>query len=95
MRTLVLLCLIMISTTVTAQHRHHGHHHRSHNQWHWVAPAIIGGTIVYGMTRPTMPPPSVYYLQQPHGFPPAPYGYYYVQMLDGNCNCYRWVLIPS
>lgn len=88
---------LLLATTAHAQHRHHGHHgHHGHhhNHWNWVAPAVIGGAVVYGLTRPSVPPP-VYYIQQPSSLPPPPYGYQYVQMLDGNCNCYRWVLMPS
>ena len=36
---------------------------------------------------------SVIYV--PPGYPPAPYGYHYEQLLDANCNCYRWVLIQG
>jgi hypothetical protein len=31
----------------------------------------------------------------PVGYPPAPVGYHYEQILDANCNCYRWVLIQG
>jgi len=41
------------------QHQHghgHGHgywHHRGHGSgWNWVVPAVIGGAVVYGVTRP-------------------------------------------
>lgn len=43
------------SPTHGHHHRHHGHHHR---HWHgpsihhWVAPALIGGAVVYAATRP-------------------------------------------
>jgi hypothetical protein len=32
---------------------------------------------------------------QPPVLPPAPYGYHYEQILDANCNCYRWVLVQG
>lgn len=85
---------MLFAVTVQAQHRHHHGHHHHGPGWGWVAPAIIGGAVVYGITRPR-PPEPVYYVQQPLTLPPAPIGYYYTQMLDGNCNCYRWVLMPN
>ena len=95
----------MMTSTVSAQHygRQGGHYHAPHrynnnnnnnnNNNRWVAPAIIGGIVIggmtYALTRPTAPPP-VYYPQQPV----APYGYQYVQIFDGGCNCYRWIVVP-
>jgi len=90
MKRLFLSLLLLVTVPAMAQHRHHGHHH-GHSSWGWVAPAIIGGAIVYGATR-SAPPPVVY--QQPV-LPPAPYGYHYEQILDANCNCYRWVLVQG
>ena len=92
MKYLIATILSVLALTANAQHRHHGHyHHHGHNSWNWVVPAVIGGAVVYGITRPQQPPPVVY--QQP--LPPAPYGYHYEQILDANCNCYRWVLIQG
>lgn len=92
MKYLIATILSMLALTANAQHRHyHGHHHNS--SWGWVAPALIGGAIVYGATRPSTPPPTVIY--QPGPLPPAPYGYHYEQILDANCNCYRWVLVQG
>lgn len=61
-KSLIAGILLTTSTIVIAGNRHgHGfhHHHRFHNNhWHhnhgWVAPAIIGGALVYGLTRPTI-----------------------------------------
>jgi len=92
MKYLITIILSALALTANAQHRHHGHHHHSGGNWNWVAPAIIGGAIVYGVTRPS-PPPTVIYQTQP--LPPAPYGYHYEQLLDANCNCYRWVLVQG
>jgi len=51
---------------VHTQHHHHGHRHGGHG-WGWVAPALIGGAVVYAATRPPVvvqqQPPIV--LQQP------------------------------
>ena len=70
--------------------RYHDHGHRSN----WVAPLIIGGVVGYALARPQQPvyqPPPVYQ----NTVPPAPYGYHYEQIVDGNCNCYRWVIVPN
>lgn len=93
MKYLIALILSVLALTANAQHRHyhHHHHHRGGHGWGWVAPALIGGAIVYGATRPVSPPPVVYQQQ----LPPPPYGYHYEQILDANCNCYRWVLVQG
>lgn len=94
MKKLIAVILLCVSVGAMAQHRHHGHHHHGHGSWGWVAPALIGGAIVYGATRPVpQPPPTVIYQSQP--LPPAPFGYHYEQILDANCNCYRWVLVQG
>jgi hypothetical protein len=51
------LALGLTATGVSAQHRHHHRHWTPHYPtWHhnhgWIAPAIIGGTVVYLATRP-------------------------------------------
>lgn len=59
------------TTPVRAQH-HHGMRHFDHHQhrvggnWGWVAPAVIGGAVVYGITHsaPVVQQPPVY-IQQP------------------------------
>ncbi len=55
----IALTLACATLPALAQHhghgyRHHGHGHwaRPHNGWTWVVPAVIGGAIVYGATRP-------------------------------------------
>jgi len=94
MKYLITIILSVLALTANAQHRHHHHHgHGGSNSWGWLAPAIIGGAIVYGATRPSNPPPPVVYQTGP--LPPPPYGYHYEQILDANCNCYRWVLIQG
>ena len=90
MKKLFAIILLVCAIPAMAQHRHHGHHH-SGSSWGWVAPALIGGAIVYGATRSA--PPLVVYRTQP--LPPAPYGFHYEQILDANCNCYRWVLVQG
>lgn len=94
MKQLIALILVTLSFTATAQHRPYPHHGHGGHGWGWVAPALIGGAIVYGVTRPA-PLPSVVYVPQPQPLPPAPLGFHYEQILDGNCNCYRWVLIQG
>jgi len=63
--------IALLSAPVVAQH-HYGMRHFDHHQhyrgggWGWVAPAVIGGAVVYGLTRPA---PVVVqqpvYIQQP------------------------------
>ena len=95
MKKLIALLLITLSATAMAQHHHGGHRHGGYG-WGWVAPALIGGAVVYAATRPA-PPPSVVYVPnpQPQVLPPAPVGFHYEQILDANCNCYRWVLVQG
>lgn len=96
--------LMMLSPVAQAQHRgphgHHGHHghHGYHSGWGWIAPALIGGAVVYAATRPTpvvvqepviVTPPQPVVLQQP------PVGYHWEQILDARCNCNRVVLVPN
>jgi hypothetical protein len=60
----------LLSAPVAAQHhygmRHFDHHPYRGGGWGWVAPAVIGGAVVYGLTRPA---PVVVqqpvYIQQP------------------------------
>ena len=75
----------------------HGWEHRGgyhgHSGWGWVAPAVIGGAVVYAATRP-----QTVIVQQPPVVQPqyqTPYGYHWESVLDGNCNCYRTVLVPN
>ncbi len=95
MQKLFIILTLCLAGTAHAQHRPYPHHHHHHGGgWGWVVPAIIGGAVVYGATRPsTPPPPTVIYV--PQGYPPAPPGFHYEQLLDANCNCYRWVLVQG
>lgn len=57
MKKLLIASLLLFSGVAFAQHRIH-HHHHSHWRyvpnygWSWVAPAVVGGVVVYQMTRP-------------------------------------------
>ena len=95
MKKVLLFLSIFASTSVFAQHHHHGYHRHYVPNWGWVAPAIIGGAIVYGATRPATPPPPPAVIYVPPTLPPPPLGYHYEQLLDGVCNCYRWVLVQG
>ena len=58
MKKLILAVLTLcVMAPAFAQHHHYGHrpiHHQRH--WHphygWVVPAIVGGAVVYSVTRP-------------------------------------------
>jgi hypothetical protein len=71
MKKLLLTGLLAFSMPAMAQH-HHGMRHFDHqyrqSNWGWVAPAVIGGAVVYGLTRPApviVQQPPVY-IQQPN-----------------------------
>jgi CubicO group peptidase (beta-lactamase class C family) len=81
------LSLVLLSATVPAlanpyHHGHgHGYWHRGHGGgWTWVVPAIIGGAVVYGATRPD----PVIVQQQPVIVQQPP-----VQVTPGQ-NCSPW-----
>lgn len=103
MKKLLAILLMTISVTAMAQHHgHHGHHnnyYRGGNGWGWIAPAVIGGVVVYGMTRPQIvQQPPVVVIQQPNQMIvpyAAPQGFHWEQILDANCNCYRLVLVQG
>lgn len=63
--------------------RYHHHHNKNNNDW--ILPAIVGGVIVYELTRPR----PVYV----EPLPPPPYGYRYERMYDRGCHCYRLILV--
>ena len=72
MQAKILAILLLFPLSAIAQHHHHGmrhfdHHHAHRGGWGWVAPAVIGGAVVYGLTRPApvivQQPPI--YIQQP------------------------------
>ena len=71
MQAKILAILLLFPLSAIAQHHHHGMRHFDHHQahrggWGWVAPAVIGGAVVYGLTRPS--PVIVQqpvYIQQP------------------------------
>ena len=61
MKRLLTFVLVFFATTAFAgPNGYHGsalhspHHHRHHggNGWGWVGPALIGGAVVYAITRP-------------------------------------------
>lgn len=74
---------------------YNNNYNRGYNN-NWIAPALIGGAVVgamvYGATRPA----PVYVAPAPvYVVPQIPYGYHYETLFDGNCNCYRQVLVPN
>lgn len=97
MKKIFALILVFVTTSVSAQyyHRHPYYNHRhAHGSHAWVEPLIIGGIVGFVLSKATQPaPPQIIYV--PAGHPPPPIGYRYEQILDGNCNCYRWVLVQG
>jgi hypothetical protein len=61
----LLIAAVLASVPFAGFAQHHGHRHHHHGGgWGWVAPAVIGGAVVYGLTRPApvvvQQPPIVY-----------------------------------
>jgi len=85
----ITLALIGATLPALAQHHGHGHHGHGHWQrsynggWNWFAPALIGGAVVYSVTRPD---PII--LQQPVIVQPP------VQVPQGQ-NCTPWTETQS
>ena len=77
-------------------YEHYGYRGGYDRGWGWVAPAVIGGAVVYAATRPPVivqQPPVI--VQQPQVQYQTPYGYHWESVLDANCNCYRTVLVQN
>ena len=53
MKKLLTVLLLTVSATAMAHGPHYYGHH--HNNWGWVAPAVISGAVVYAATRPVQP----------------------------------------
>jgi hypothetical protein len=69
-KTLLAISILAVSASASAQHHHHGGYRHGGGGWGWVAPAVIGGTVVYAMTRPPVvvqQQPPVVIQQQPMG----------------------------
>lgn len=73
------------------QHRHSYNHHNYHRHWHnnynWVAPAIIGGAVAYGLTRP-------YVIEQPVIVQEPPVVYQSEPVYNG-CSQWREIQQPN
>ena len=73
MKKLVVAFMLLVSASAFAggghHHGHHGYwrHEGGGNSWGWVAPAVIGGALVYSVTRPPVyvqPAPQPVVIQQ-------------------------------
>jgi hypothetical protein len=97
---LVLSLLCLTNLAHADRWRHGGGHYYWHPGYGWVVPAVVGGAIVYSVTRPPVViQQQPIYIQQT--YPPAPpvytapADYHWEAILDANCNCYRTVLVPN
>ena len=91
----ILLCLAMLGLSTSVMAGPYWHHHRPHSHNHWIAPIVIGGVVgavIANQSSPVPPPPMIIYNNQ---IPAPPIGYYYGQLYDASCYCYRLVLIPN
>jgi hypothetical protein len=64
----ILFSLLLLATPLAfAQHWHHGHNHGqwryANNGWNWVVPAIVGGVLVYEVSK-NQPPQQPIVIQQ-------------------------------
>jgi hypothetical protein len=84
----------------------YGHYENHYHGGGWggfVGPALIGGIIGYELGQPRVYQPAPVIIQQPQviyqqpgvysTIPPG--GYHYETILDGQCNCYRTVLVQN
>lgn len=103
MKKLIAILTLCLSTTAFADGYHHhggGHYHHS-NGGDWIAPAIIGGVIGYGIGRNSYPTPNVYSYPYPAPYPvypnpPVVYQepvYQYTWIYDDWCRCNKRVLV--
>ena len=88
-----LLLALVLSTASTASS---AHGYNSYYGYDWVAPLVIGGIGGYmiGQNRNPPPPQTIIIQQPPQVISPAPVGYYWDNLVDARCNCYRLVLVP-
>jgi hypothetical protein len=105
MKKFIVALALAVSVTPALADRYYHHPYHGHYRpgWGWIAPAVIGGAVVYAATRPPVivqQPPVV--IQQPvppvyvqQGLPPAPLGFHYENILDASCNCYKTVLVNN
>lgn len=93
----VIVGLSISTSALSDPYRHYGGHHAGgYGNGGWIAPLVIGGIVGYAVAARPQPAPVV--VQQPviPVYPSTPpYGYHYEQVLDANCSCYRFVLVPN
>jgi hypothetical protein len=66
MKKILISVMLLTVTTVFAQHHHnHGHWQRGYGGgWNWMVPAIIGGVLVYEVSKNQQPVPQPIMIQQ-------------------------------
>lgn len=99
-RFLAIFLLSVASITSSAHCCYRGGYHHYYSGSGWVAPAIIGGAIGYGLARPyydpvyVTPPPVV--VEQPQVvIQQPPLGYHWQEMIDPQTNQKKLVLVPN
>jgi hypothetical protein len=85
MRAKILASILLLLPFSTMAQHHHGMRHFDHYQpyrggWGWVAPAVIGGAVVYGLSRPA---PVVVQQQPVYVQQPSILGQPQVVIIDG------------
>ena len=103
-KLIIALGIVAASLSVHAQHRMPHYSHEYNNGSAWVVPALIGGMIVYGATRPEpaqqivyVTPPQPVVMEQRYA-PPIVTSeeplYKKIVISDPACNCLRQVYVP-
>jgi hypothetical protein len=83
MKKFLVLVLLFACVSANAQHRAyypHGYYRPYHDHLHWVLPAVVGGVVVYEMTKPPV------IVQQPVVIQPP---------LELNCSPWREIQTPD
>ena len=90
-KLIAILLLTLTATTAMAQHHGHGggYYRGGGYRGGWVAPALIGGVIGYGLSRPYYEP---YYAPPPVYYAPQPPVYYTQPAPMVQSNCVRYII---
>jgi hypothetical protein len=100
-KILVALSLLVTVGTASAYEGYYrGGYHSGGCGNCWVAPALVGGLIGYGLARPYYAPQPVYVqqpviVQQPVYLQQTPVGYHWQMMVDPNTGIQQAVLVPN
>ena len=98
MKKIIVFLTMIFSLNASA----HGYLGGAGTYYDWLTPLVLGGVGGYLIGQARNPPPQVIVVQPGQAvtvspnqlLAPAPPGYYYDNLYDPSCYCYRLVLIP-